>query len=106
MSNRYSSNVKRKFINRPSNLSLDESAGFKNIDVVPKMIYVDGSKPSLIEGFTKKTFIAMIEGIKEQALSLKLIDENTWEKGITDLYKTATSSGIFCYTFFKGVAIK
>jgi len=81
-------------------------AGFKNIEVLPQMIYVDGSKPSLIEGFTKNTFIAMIEGIKEQAISLKLIDEITWKKGINDLYKTATSNGIFGYTFFKGVAIK
>jgi ubiquinone/menaquinone biosynthesis C-methylase UbiE len=85
---------------------LIKDAGFKNIEVSPRMIYVDGSKPSLIEGFTKKTFIAMVEGVKEQAIALKMIDESTWEKGINDLYKTATSNGTFCYTFFKGIAIK
>jgi ubiquinone/menaquinone biosynthesis C-methylase UbiE len=85
---------------------LMKSAGFNNIEVSPKTIYVDGSRPSQIEGFTKKTFIAMVEGVKEQAIALNLIDESTWEKGISDLYKTATSNGTFCYTFFKGVAIK
>ena len=81
-------------------------AGFKIIEVSPKMIYVDGSRPVLIEGFTKKTFIAMIEGVKNQALEMRLIDEKTWQKGISDLYRTAAPDGIFCYTFFKGVAIK
>lgn len=37
---------------------------------------------------------------------MNLIDEKAWDKGINDLYKTATNNGIFCYTFFKGVAIK
>jgi len=83
-----------------------KSAGFKNIDVLPKMVYVDGSKPFLIDGFTRKTFIAMIEGVKEQAISMNLIDRGAWEKGVDDLYKTATSEGTFCYTFFKGLAIK
>ena len=27
------------------------------------MVYVDYSRPSLVEGFTKNTFIAMIEGV-------------------------------------------
>jgi len=40
-----------------------------------------------VEGFTKKTFTAMIEGI-------------------SDLYRTAEDDGVFCYTFFKAVAVK
>lgn len=82
------------------------SACFSNIEVSPKVIYVDGNSPTLIDGFTKKTFIAMIEGVKEQALELGLIDEKTWDKGLNDLYKTATPEGTFCYTFFKGTAIR
>ncbi len=83
-----------------------KNVGYRDIEVSPRMVYVDGSKPALIDGFTKKTFTAMIEGVKEQALALGLIDETTWEKGISDLYRTATPEGVFCYTFFKGVAIK
>jgi hypothetical protein len=70
------------------------------------MIYVDSSKPDLVEGFSKNTFIAMVEGVKKQALSQKLIDEKTWEKGMHDLYRATEKDGTFCYTFFKGTAVK
>lgn len=83
-----------------------KNAGFKQIKVSPRMVYVDSSKPELVEGFIKNTFIAMVEGVKEQALELKMIDEETWEKGISDLYKTTNDDGTFCYTFFKGVAVR
>jgi ubiquinone/menaquinone biosynthesis C-methylase UbiE len=83
-----------------------KKAGFHDVQVSPRMVYVDASKPELVEGFTKNTFIAMVEGIKEPALEQKLIDEGAWEKGIEDLYKAAGSDGTFCYTFFKGKATK
>ena len=39
----------------------------------------------------QETFIAMMEGVREQALLVGLIDQRTWEKGIADLYRaTAT----------------
>jgi ubiquinone/menaquinone biosynthesis C-methylase UbiE len=81
-------------------------AGFKNVSVSPRMVYVDSSKPDLVEGFTKNTFTAMVEGVRKQALELKMIDEKTWDKGTRDLYRTAGQEGTFCYTFFKGIAIK
>jgi ubiquinone/menaquinone biosynthesis C-methylase UbiE len=81
-------------------------AGFKNVNVSPRMVYVDSSKPDLVEGFTKNTFAAMVEGVREQALDLKMIDEKTWDKGISDLYRAAGQEGTFCYTFFKGTANK
>jgi SAM-dependent methyltransferase len=37
------------------------SAGFDKIHVSPRMVYVDSSRPDLVEGFTKKTFTAMVE---------------------------------------------
>lgn len=30
----------------------------------PRIVYIGASKPRLIEGFTKNTFTAMIEGIR------------------------------------------
>jgi ubiquinone/menaquinone biosynthesis C-methylase UbiE len=81
-------------------------AGFKNVTVSPRMVYADSSKPDLVEGFTKNTFNAMVEGVREQALELKMIDEKTWTKGISDLYRAAGQEGTFCYTFFKGTATK
>lgn len=81
-------------------------AGFNSIHVSPRMVYVDSSKPQLVEGFTKKTFTAMIEGVRKQAVESQMIEENIFDQGIRDLYKTAGNEGVFCYTFFKAVAQK
>jgi SAM-dependent methyltransferase len=83
-----------------------ENSDFRNIKISPRMVYVDDSKPGLVEGFTRNTFAAMIEGVKEKAISEKLIDRETFEKGVRDLYRTAEGGGVFCYTFFKGTATK
>jgi hypothetical protein len=83
-----------------------KNAGFKNTRVSPRMVYVDSSKPGLVEGFTRNTFIAMVEGVRQQALEGKLMDENLWDKGIAELYESAGDDGVFCYTFFKATAIR
>jgi hypothetical protein len=33
-----------------------------------------------------------------------LISEEEWERGVADLHRTAERDGVFCYTFFRGVA--
>ncbi len=76
-------------------------AGLSQVRVSPRMVYVDASKPELVDGFTRKTFIAMVEGVKEKAIAMQMIDEKTWNKGIADLYRTTSDDGTFCYTFFK-----
>jgi len=81
-------------------------AGFCDARVSPRMVYADDSRPSLVEGFTRNTFTAMVEGVRDQALAGGLIDKAAWEKGIRDLHRTAEAGGVFCYTFFKGVARK
>jgi ubiquinone/menaquinone biosynthesis C-methylase UbiE len=81
-------------------------AGFIDPLVSPRMVYVDSGRPEYIEGFTKNTFIAMVEGVKRQAIDSGIIDEAGWEKGIKDLYRTTEADGTFCYTFFKGAAFK
>ncbi len=81
-------------------------AGFADVAVSPRMVYVDASRPTLVDGFTRKTFTAMVEGVRDQALALGLIDERTWDQGIADLYRTTRRDGTFCYTFFKGLGIR
>jgi ubiquinone/menaquinone biosynthesis C-methylase UbiE len=81
-------------------------AKYDDISISPRMVYVDSSKPDLVEGFTKNTFIAMVEGVKEQALRSGLMDEADWECGIRDLYRTTREDGTFVYSFFKGKALK
>ena len=81
-------------------------AGYAEVRVSPRMVYVDGSKPGLVDGFTKKTFTAMIEGILESAVKAGIVEPQVLEKGIKDLYRTSESDGVFCYTFFKAMGKK
>lgn len=81
-------------------------AGFRDVHVSPRMVYVDDSRPELIEGFSKSTFIAMVEGVREQALELGLIDKESWDQGIADMRRATEPGGTFSYTFFKGTALK
>jgi len=85
---------------------LFKSVGFSDIVVSPRTVYVDTSKPQLVEGFIKNTFTAMIEGVGEKAIRHGLIDRMTFEKGIKDLYRTTEPDGVFIYTFFKGFGTK
>jgi len=80
-------------------------AGFDEVHVSPRMVYVDSSKPELVEGFTKKTFTAMVEGIRKSAIGSELMSEADFDKGVADLYRTAEADGVFCYTFFKACAV-
>ena len=82
------------------------AAGFRDVRVSPRMVYVDSTKPGLVEGFTKNTFAAMVEGVREPALRQGLIDEKTWDEGVAGLYRAAEEDGTFCYTFFKAVGVK
>lgn len=82
------------------------AAGFRDIQVSPRMVYVDASKPHLVDGFTRRTFTAMIEGIRGTALEAGIIDADTFDDGIRALRRTAEQDGSFCYTFFKAVGMK
>jgi SAM-dependent methyltransferase len=82
------------------------AAGFQNVAVSPRMVYVDSGKPQLVDGFTRKTFTAMIEGVRESAVTAGIVDRRLFDKGIKDLYRTTESDGVFCYTFFKGCGVK
>lgn len=82
------------------------AAGYENVRVDPRMVYADSSKPELVDGFTRKTFTAMVEGVEATALERKLISKEEWDKGIADLYATAEQDGVFCYTFFKATGRK
>jgi SAM-dependent methyltransferase len=79
-------------------------AGFDAVRVAPLMVYVDSSRPQLVDGFTRRTFTAMIEGVREDAIAAGLIDPERFDAGVRDLYRTTEADGVFCYTFFKGVA--
>jgi len=79
-------------------------AGFDAVGVSPRMVYVDSSRPDLVDGFTRKTFTAMIEGVREPAVAAGLVDPAGFDAGVRALHRTTEADGVFCYTFFKGVA--
>jgi SAM-dependent methyltransferase len=79
-------------------------AGLQEVHVSPRMVYVDGSRPDLADGFTRRTFAAMIEGVRERALDAGLISEERFDQGVRDLYRAAEADGTFSYTFFKATA--
>ncbi|MDD5143274.1 class I SAM-dependent methyltransferase [Methanoregula sp.] len=81
-------------------------AGFRDVQISPRMVYVDSSRPVLVEGFTKLTFTAMVEGVGATVLEKGLMALDEWNRGIEALYRTADEDGVFCYTFFKATARK
>ena len=81
---------------------LDELTG----GVEPQFIPIDSSRPDLVEGFTRKTFTAMIEGVRAPAIAAGLTTPRRFEAGVRGLRRTTGADGVFCYTFFKGVGVK
>ena len=81
-------------------------AGLSAVQVSPRLVYVDASKPGLVEGFIRKTFTAMIEGVRGPAIAAGLVGADLFDAGVRALNRTAEPDGVFCYTFFKGFGIK
>jgi SAM-dependent methyltransferase len=82
------------------------SAEFIHVGVNPRVVYVDDSRPEMVENFTRNTFTAMIKGVGDEVISKNIVSADEFEQGIRDLYKTADGGGTFCYTFFKAIAYK
>jgi SAM-dependent methyltransferase len=85
---------------------LVSSAGYRDVHVSPRIVYVDSSRPRLAEGFTKLTFTAMVEGVGPEVERQGLMTRDAWARGIAALYRTGEHDGVFCYTFFKATARK
>jgi len=82
------------------------AADLDGVQVGPRMVYVDSSRPELVDGFTRKTFTAMIEGVRDPAIAAGLIEPPRFDAGVRALHRTTEEDGVFCYTFFKGVGEK
>lgn len=80
------------------------AAGYHDVTVTPRVVYADDSRPAMVEGFTRDTFVAMIDPVRDEALAAGLVTEAEWDRGIADLRRTAEPGGTFNYTFFKATA--
>lgn len=79
--------------------------GLASLVVEPRMVYVDASRPDLVDGFIEKTFTAMVEGVGNEAVSRGRISQERWDEGIRGLRRTKERDGTFCYTFFRAFGI-
>jgi SAM-dependent methyltransferase len=77
------------------------AAGLSGVSVSPRFVYADASRPALVEGFTRLTFAAMVEGVTDEAMRAGLMSREDWDRGIRALHRCAEADGVFCYTFFK-----
>lgn len=78
------------------------NAGFDDVQTTQRTVYVDASRPALIDAFTEKTFIAMVAGTRDAAIAAGLTRADHFDAGIRDLRRTKQADGVFSYSFFKG----
>ncbi|CAM5701394.1 methyltransferase domain-containing protein [Streptomyces viridifaciens] len=81
------------------------AAGFADVTVRPRTVYADGGRPALVDGFTLRTFVAMVEAVRAEALAAGLTTPEAFDRGIAELRGAAGPGGTFHYTFFKAVAV-
>ncbi|HYF53690.1 MAG TPA: methyltransferase domain-containing protein [Salinarimonas sp.] len=82
------------------------AAGFSDVRVSPRVVHAEASRPELVEGFTRCTFTAMIEGVRAPALAAGLIAPERFDAGIRALERTTEPDGTFSYTFFKATGVR
>ncbi len=82
------------------------SVGVDDVRVSPRMVYADGSRPALQDGFTRKTFAAMVEGVESPAVAAGMMAPQAFREAALALRRAAEPDGVFCYTFFKAVGLK
>ena len=80
--------------------ALLREAGFGRVRVRPRVVYADASRPAVVEGFVRRTFIAMVAGARGQTS----LPAATFAAGLAALERTTCPDGSFAYTFFKAVA--
>jgi SAM-dependent methyltransferase len=79
------------------------AAGYRDIAVRPQTVYVDPTRPALVEGFTRNTFTAMVAGVRDEAVAAGLMTAVEFDQGLADLRRT--EGGTFHYTFAKATAV-
>ena len=80
------------------------AAGYQDVTVASRSVYADGTRPALVQGFTRATFTAMVASVGADAVATGLVTSADWERGIADLNRAA-DEGTFHYTFFKATAV-
>ncbi|MEH3144531.1 MAG: methyltransferase domain-containing protein [Methylobacterium frigidaeris] len=80
-----------------------DGAGFADVAVTPRVAYADAGRPDWAEGFVRRTFVAMVAGIREPAVAAGLIGADAFDAGLRALLRTTERNGSFSYTFYRAV---
>jgi hypothetical protein len=73
------------------------------ISVTPRIVHVDGRRPDLAAAFTRRTFTAMIVGVRERVLASTRMEPARFDAGIRAVERAAAPYGVVCFTFFNAV---
>ncbi len=68
------------------------AAGFADVRVEPRYVYVDGARPDWAEGFTRRTYAAMIAGVRERAVAAGLMGAADFDRGVSFAAPNPTGS--------------
>ena len=80
-------------------------AGLEAVHVSPRMVYVDSSRPDLVDGFSFDWTGHWLHA-RDPEMEAGITDPEAFDAGVRDLHRTAGADGVFCYTFFKAVGGK
>ena len=78
-------------------------AGLRDVHLALRPVCADGGDPALAEAFTRRTFTAMVAGVRDEAVAAGLTTPADFDAGLRALHRTAEADGMFCYGFFKAV---
>jgi SAM-dependent methyltransferase len=82
------------------------AAGFAGARAEPRTVCADRGRPALADGFTRRTFVAMVAAVRDEAVAAGLGSAADFDRGVADLHRTAREDGTFLYTFVKATAVK
>lgn len=81
------------------------ASGFDRVAVEPRTVGADATRSELAEGFTRRTFTAMVAAVRREAVAAGLLGADAFDRGIAELTRTAEPGGSFFYTFVKATAV-
>ncbi|GJD62748.1 methyltransferase domain-containing protein [Methylobacterium frigidaeris] len=67
-------------------------AGLAGVRVSARLLHADGSRPALGDGFVRRTFAAMVAGIRDEAIGAGLTDEAALDAGLDALRRRTAPS--------------
>src|SRR5256885_15322239 len=65
-----------------------KAARIDNEQATPRFVYVDASRPELVDGFTRKTLTAMVADAREAVIAQNLLPKDEFDAGLNGFERT------------------